>query len=90
MTRNTLRLAELRGLSPAEASGRVKRFLQSSQPLNGEVQELEAEINAYETRYEMSSTVMRQRVRESRIEHTADICRWQMLLEMRDRVSKAR
>jgi hypothetical protein len=90
MTHNILRLAELRGLSPEDASERVKRFLQDSRPLDGEVQELEAEINAYETRYEMSSALMSQRLRESRLEHTADICRWQMLLEVRDRVSRIR
>jgi hypothetical protein len=90
MGRHTLRFAELHGLSSEEASGRVRQFLQDQHSLNGEGREIEESILAYETRYEMSSTVMRQRLKEAKLEHTADICRWEMLLEMRDRVARIR
>ena len=87
MARHTLRLAELRGLSSDAASARV-RILQNPQSLNGESREIADSIAAYETRYEMSSDEMRRRLKDLKLEHTADICRWQMLLEMRDRVAK--
>jgi hypothetical protein len=89
MSRNSLELADLRGLSPEATAARVRRFVRNSRPLNGELREIDAAINAYETRYEMSSSIMCQRLRDTGLEHTADVCRWQMLLEMRDRVSKS-
>ncbi len=89
MGRHTLRLSELRGLTFGAASERVRQFVQDSRSLNGdESREINDSIAAYETRYEMSSDEMRLRLKESKLEHTADICRWEMLLEMRDRVAK--
>ena len=77
------------GLTSDAASAHVRDFLKDRHSLNGESREIEDSIAAYETRYEMSSDEMRRRLKESKLEHTADICRWQMLLEMRNRVAKA-
>ena len=75
---------------PGAASERVRQFVQSSQPLNGELRQIDESICAFEARYEMSSDEMRRRLKNSRLEHTEDICRWEMLLELRERVARAR
>lgn len=86
MTRNSLNLADLSGLPSETVSARVQQFVQNRHPINGELLKIEAAIRDYETRYEMSSAVMLQRIEQAQLEDTADICRWQMLIEMRDRV----
>ena len=88
MIRNAINLAELSGLPTEAVSARVRQLIQNRRPLNGELLKIDATIRDYETRYEMSSTVMLQRMQQSKLEDTADICRWQMLVEMRDRVAR--
>jgi hypothetical protein len=90
MDRHSLPLADLRGLPPGTASERVRQFVQSSQPLNGETGQIDDAIAEFETRYEMSSDEMRRRLRKAEAEHTADTCRWEMLLELRERVARAK
>ena len=51
---------------------------------NGQSAVLDARISDYELRYEMSSAVMRSRLKDGTLRETADIARWLMTLAARD------
>lgn len=82
-----LNLTEFGSLSPAEQADCVQRLIAArAEPLNGHLPELDAKIASFETRYEMSSEVMSQKLSDGSLPETADICSWQILLELRGRV----
>jgi hypothetical protein len=87
MAVKTLRLADLKGLSPAELTARAEEFASDQgAPLNGEASLLHNRIAAFETRYEMSSETMRKHLADRTLKETADICAWSMLLNLRDKL----
>jgi hypothetical protein len=77
-------LSELTNL-PAHERERVLSDLVLSSP-NGEARELDQRLNEYETRYEMSSKTMREKYRSGHLRETADICRWLILLNVKDQL----
>ena len=54
------------------------------------VTDLDIEIRAFETRYEMKSETMRERFRAGLQKDTADISKWLLLLRLRERVRGTR
>lgn len=75
-------------LTSAEQEASVKALLDARQvPLNGEVRELDARIAEYQQRFGMSSDEMRGKLASGDLVETVDICRWLMLLKLRDRVA---
>lgn len=90
MAINSLRLSELRRLGPAEQERRLAAFAASrGQPLNGELEYLNDLIAELETRYEMSSDTMRERLRRGELRETADVGKWLMLLDARDALGQS-
>jgi hypothetical protein len=84
MAVNTLNLAELRGLPDDERLNRLAAFVKARQePMNGEMHFLNECIGEFETRYEMSSATMLDRLRSKQIPETGDICKWLMLIDAR-------
>ena len=82
-----LNLTEFGVLSPTQQADCVQRWVAArSEPLNGQLAELDAKIASFETRYEMSSESMCQKLSDGSLPETADICSWQILLELRGRV----
>jgi hypothetical protein len=87
MAVKTLRLDDLKGLSPADLTARATEFASGQDaPLNGEAILLHKRIAAFETRYEMSSETMRKKLAAREIKETAEICAWSMLLNLRDKL----
>jgi hypothetical protein len=53
---------------------------------NGQMREIDGRIRAFEIRYEMTSTEMRERFRRSELADTAEVAQWLMLVRLRERV----
>lgn len=87
----SLRLAELRSLSDEQIEARVADFAANrDSPVNGEIDVLDERIAAFETRYEMSSGAMREKLSKRELEETADLCAWSMLVNLRDKLVSAK
>jgi midasin (ATPase involved in ribosome maturation) len=90
MSVESLRLSELRGLSPEQRERRLAAFASGrKQLLNGEMDDLNRQIAVFEKRYEQSSASMRERFKQGAIHETAEICEWLMLLELRDSLGRS-
>jgi hypothetical protein len=90
MPTTRLLLSDYHKMSDAERTNRVRELVDVGRgPLNGELADLTAAITSLELRHQMSTKTMRSRVESSAIDHTPDICRWQILAEVRDRVCRA-
>ena len=86
MAIRTLKMSELRGLSASEIAARVASF-GKSQPANGELASLQERIAEFEIRYELSSETMRAQFHTGQLKETADICKWLMLLSVREGIT---
>jgi hypothetical protein len=84
----TLDLSEVSKLPENERQARYSDFMRVGIVPNGEMAELDRQITAFERVYEVSSDTMQQQLAAGRIRETAEICRWLMLLELRNRVRK--
>ncbi|HEY5310965.1 MAG TPA: hypothetical protein VIK18_00550 [Pirellulales bacterium] len=77
--------AELENLSADERARRVSEFVaKRHDPPNGEIAALETELAELEKSYDMPSDTMRSEYAAGRVRENADICRWLMLLRVRD------
>ena len=89
MSITRFRLSEYAKLSESERAERVQMLEEAGKgPLNGEMAHIDSEITALELRHQMSTATMLNRLAASTIDHTPDICRWQMLAEIRNRVAR--
>lgn len=80
-------MSDLRRLSSEDCEAQVRNFVASrSEPLNGEVIEINNRIALFESRYEMPSDTMRQQLHDNQIRETEEICTWLMLLHVRERL----
>jgi len=87
----TLRLAELANLTPEQSQEKIREFAgERDKPLNGELAQLSQMLAEFESRYEMTSETMRDKVGRGEQRETADICAWMMWLDVRDRATKPR
>jgi hypothetical protein len=83
----SIKLSEYHTLSTEDRTARVQDLLNASkQPLHEELTQLDEEVAVFERRYEMSSNSMQRRLASHQINHTGDICRWLILLDLRQRV----
>jgi hypothetical protein len=83
-------LSEFVRLSDAEKQRRIQELEDAvRQPINRDLEHIDAEIAVLELRYQMSSDTMLRRLRDNKIDDTPDICRWHTLVEIRDRVVQA-
>jgi hypothetical protein len=82
----TLHLSEIGNLPDAERKARYAQFMSVGIELNGEMEELDRRIAAFEQVYEVSSDTMLRQVAEGNREETAEISRWLTLVQLRNRV----
>jgi hypothetical protein len=89
MSTKDLRLSDLKGRSQQDVAQILAAMARERHSLNGEAAALDLEIADLETRYEMSSGAMQQGLRNQTVRETADLCRWQILLALRDGLAGA-
>jgi hypothetical protein len=83
--------SELRNLDPGERASRLSSLAREERRApNGEVEDIEERIRAFERRYELDSETMREEVSTGARAETWDLCQWLMLLDVRDRLAAAR
>ncbi len=87
MRQTTASLSKMNKAAKGRALDKLVRAAQSGKP-NGGLSSVEAEIRAFETRYEMTSDEMRKRFRDGTLNDTADVARWLLLLSARDRAAR--
>lgn len=74
---HTVRLADLRALSPAERQEVLSRLADDAAgPANGLSAAAVARIREYERRYEMTTVVLLERLGRGEIRETAEIADW--------------
>jgi len=79
---------DLRGLDEVAIRKRLAPLaVAASQPVNGEIREVDDQIVAFESASGMSSAVMRARLDRGEITETWDVVRWLMALDLRDRLA---
>jgi hypothetical protein len=59
------------------------------EPASETIAKLDAQIRAFEARYEMTSEIMRQRLASGAQEETLDVCDWLMALDLRTRLASS-
>jgi hypothetical protein len=89
MATKSIRLADLAGISREEIEARLTPLSAGlDSPLNGELEELNSRIGAFEDAYQMDSERMRTRVTSGEMSETADVCQWLILVKLRDRIAR--
>jgi len=88
MTIATLKVKDLAHLGPQEQDEKFRAFTQGRHTLNGDLTELKKRIEHFEARYEMSSSVMQERVRNKTLALTSDIQMWATLVRLREDIVK--
>lgn len=84
-----VKLAELQRMDEGKRNETLDKLVSSATSApNGQLSRLDAEIRSYETRYEMTSQEMRARFKTGRIDDTAEIATWLLLLQVRERAVK--
>jgi len=88
--KKSVTLSALATMSTSEREAKIREIVASSRgPLNGELHQVEGEIEAFETRFQIDSETMRREVRSGIRPETWDVCRWLMALRTRDELRKA-
>ena len=87
MRQTTASLSKMSKTAKGRALDKLVHAAQRGKP-NGGLSSIEAEIRAFETRYEMTSAEMRERFRAGMLNDTADIARWLLLVSARDRAAR--
>lgn len=81
----TVRDSDLRRMNPEqreEALSELVRAARSSP--NGEVRDLDEQIQAFEAKFHLSSDELRRELAQGKRAETWEICQWLMLLDQRD------
>lgn len=82
-----LRLSDLARMSLTDSDQALASLVQAAKnDRNGQRAELDARVREFELRYEMSSDVMRERLRSGELDEAAEIVRWLMTLSAHDNV----
>jgi hypothetical protein len=85
--KHSVSIAELKTMSAREQERRVSELIRAARSApNGEIEELDREIRAYEQRYGLDSASLEREVAGGHRQETEDICRWLMLLRIRERL----
>lgn len=86
--RQTVRMAELVAMEPEVRERRMAELVRvmRSEP-NGEIADVDAQIRDFERRYELRSELMKAELAAGTRRETGEICRWLMLLKLRDRLA---
>lgn len=86
MSVQTLRPSQIANLPEAERKRLYAEFVRNGIAPNGELEELQRQITAFEQIYEVSSDTMQRQIADGSRRETAEIGRWLMLIELRNRV----
>lgn len=85
--RRTIRLETFKNLTEADKVDVVRDVVREAlRSPNGEIKVIDAEIRAFERRYEMTSDRMQALVTEGQYAETDDIANWLMDLELKRRI----
>ena len=84
-----IKISELFACSPNEQKQKVDQLSQAAlNPTDAQLckqkEEIDSRIRKFECRYEMSSPVMRVKLRTGHLKETAEICSWLMLIKARE------
>jgi len=82
---NAIRFADLKALSKQDRENAIKGIRDEAiAPVNGQAFVMKAKIQAYESRYEMTSAQLRERLKTNTFRETAEISDWLFWLRVRD------
>ena len=82
-----LLMAELKAMSPSQRTEKMRELATATRkPVDGEIKALTRKILAYETRFNMDSDTMREKVFTEELDETKDICDWLMNLNEKERL----
>jgi hypothetical protein len=83
--KHAVKSSELRKMSPERQDEAMKKLVRAanSQP-NGEAQELDQQIHAFETAFGLSSEDLRRELAQGKRDESWEVCKWLMLLDQRD------
>lgn len=84
-----IKISELFACSADEQEQKVDQLFQAAlnpteAQLRKQKEEIDSRIRNFERRYEMSSPVMRVKLRTGHLKETAEICSWLMLINARE------
>lgn len=84
-----IKISELFACSSVEREQKVDQLFQAAlnpteAQLRQQKEEIDSRIINFERRYEMSSSVMRVKLRTGHLKETAEICSWLMLINARE------
>lgn len=86
-----VKMSKLRGMMGDEREATMSSIVAASrQAPNGEISRLSAQIQAFEEQHSMTSDELRSALRKREVRETAEICRWLMLLDLRERLEPSR
>lgn len=85
-----IKLNELASMSEGEKNRRIGEMFQAAtnptqEQLNQQKTDINNQIQAFESRYKMASSEMKQLLVSGKIKETAEFCSWLMLLKIRGR-----
>lgn len=83
--------AQLRAMPDTEREGAIRRMEAATRaPVNGEIKALDAQIGEFERVLGMSTAEMHLRLKNGSLRETEAVCRWLMLVDMRDHLMARR
>lgn len=84
---HAIRLSDLQAMTDAERSTALARLSADARgPLNGNASVIETRIRGYESRYEMSTAQLVERLKRGEQRETAEIIDWLFWVNIRSRV----
>lgn len=82
---NAIRLRDLRSLGKYDREQAIEALLgEAISPVNGQAMAIKARIQGFESRYEMTSAQLVDRLRRNSCMETAEISEWLFWLHLRD------
>jgi len=80
-------MSEFRHMSEEQRAEAVSNLVHgASESANGQAEQLDTQIEAYEHKYNLTSEDLLEMLASGELQETADICSWLMLLHIREPV----
>lgn len=82
---NAIRFADLKALGKTDRENAISGLMgEALAPVNGQAFVIKAKIQAYESRYEMSSAQLSERLKTNTFRETAEVSDWLFWLRVRE------
>ncbi len=83
--KQSIKSSDLRKMSPDEQDEAMRKLVKVARARpNGELKDLDAQIQAFEQKHGLSSDDLRHELAQGRRKESWEICQWLMLLDQRD------